>query len=134
MNPTSLALIIASVLLTSVGQLLLKLGASAPPIRQALSTGDAVAIASAALTSPFLIAGLAIYGLATLVWVVVLSKVDLSLAYPFVSLGFVAVLFPLFMWLGLVCEERRMTDRVAIASAVVLGLFVTQFATWQWVA
>lgn len=56
-------------------------------------------------------------------------------AQPLMSLPrFVAVLFPLFMWLGLVCEERRMTDRVAIASAVVLGLFVTQFATWQWVA
>jgi hypothetical protein len=56
-------------------------------------------------------------------------------AQPLMSLPrFVAVLFPIFMWLGLVCEERRMTDRVAIASAVVLGLFVTQFATWQWVA
>lgn len=56
-------------------------------------------------------------------------------AQPLMSLPrFIAVLFPLFMWLGLVCEERRMTDRVAIASAVVLGLFVTQFATWQWVA
>lgn len=56
-------------------------------------------------------------------------------AQPLMSLPrFVAVLFPIFMWLGLVCEERRMTDRVAIVSAVVLGLFVTQFATWQWVA
>lgn len=56
-------------------------------------------------------------------------------AQPLMSLPrFVAVLFPIFMWLGLACEERRMTDRVAIVSAVVLGLFVTQFATWQWVA
>jgi hypothetical protein len=56
-------------------------------------------------------------------------------AQPLMSLPrFIAVLFPIFMWLGLVCEERRITDRVAIASAVVLGLFVTQFATWQWVA
>jgi Mannosyltransferase (PIG-V) len=56
-------------------------------------------------------------------------------AQPLMSLPrFVAVLFPVFMWLGAVCEERRITDRVAIASAVVLGLFVTQFATWQWVA
>jgi hypothetical protein len=56
-------------------------------------------------------------------------------AQPLMSLPrFVVVLFPIFMWLGLVCEERRIVDRVAIASAVVLGLFVTQFATWQWVA
>jgi hypothetical protein len=56
-------------------------------------------------------------------------------AQPLMSLPrFVAVLFPIFMWLGAACEERRLTDRVAIASAIVLGLFVTQFATWQWVA
>jgi len=56
-------------------------------------------------------------------------------AQPLMSLPrFVAVLFPIFMWLGTTCEERRTTDRVAIVSAVVLGLFVTQFATWQWVA
>jgi hypothetical protein len=56
-------------------------------------------------------------------------------AQPLMSLPrFVAVLFPIFMWLGAACEERRLTERVAVASAVVLGLFVTQFATWQWVA
>lgn len=56
-------------------------------------------------------------------------------AQPLMSLPrFVAVLFPIFMWLGAVCDERRLTERVAIGSAVVLGLFVTQFATWQWVA
>jgi hypothetical protein len=70
----------------------------------------------------------------------VVSALMLPLSYPvaaqpLMSLPrFVAVLFPIFMWLGLVCEERRIVDRVAIASAVVLGLFVTQFATWQWVA
>ena len=54
---------------------------------------------------------------------------------PLMSLPrFLVVLFPIFMWLALVCEERRITQRVACASAVVLGLFVTQFAGWYWVA
>ncbi len=70
----------------------------------------------------------------------VVTALMLPLSYPvgpqpLMSLPrFVAVLFPIFIWLGLVCEERRITDRVATASAVVLGLFVTQFATWNWVA
>ncbi|HEX2070767.1 MAG TPA: mannosyltransferase family protein [Thermoleophilaceae bacterium] len=70
----------------------------------------------------------------------VVTALMLPLSYPvepqpLMSLPrFVAVLFPIFMWLGLACEERRIVDRVAIASAIVLGLFVTQFATWQWVA
>ena len=56
-------------------------------------------------------------------------------AQPLMSLPrFVAVLFPIFMWLGAFCEERRLTDRVAVVSAVALGLFVSQFASWQWVA
>ena len=56
-------------------------------------------------------------------------------AQPLMSLPrFVAVLFPIFMWLGAFCAERRLTDRVAVASAVGLGLFVSQFASWQWVA
>ena len=54
---------------------------------------------------------------------------------PLMSLPrFLVVLFPIFMWLALVCEERRMTARAAAASSVVLGLFVTQFAGWYWVA
>jgi hypothetical protein len=54
---------------------------------------------------------------------------------PLMSLPrFLAVLFPIFMWLALVCEERRVTDRVAAASALGLGLFTAQFATWHWIA
>ena len=54
---------------------------------------------------------------------------------PLMSLPrFVAVLFPVFMWLALVSEERRVTDRVALAFAVGLGLFTAQFATWHWIA
>ena len=54
---------------------------------------------------------------------------------PLMSLPrFLLVLFPIFMWLALVCEERGITQRVAAASAVVLGLFVTQFAGWYWIA
>jgi len=54
---------------------------------------------------------------------------------PLMSLPrFLGVLFPLFMWLALECEERRRTAHVAAAFALVLGLFVTKFATWHWVA
>jgi mannosyltransferase PIG-V len=54
---------------------------------------------------------------------------------PLMSLPrFVAVLFPLFMWLALVCRERGLLERVAAASAVGLGVLVTQFVSWYFVA
>jgi hypothetical protein len=54
---------------------------------------------------------------------------------PLMSLPrFVAVLFPLFMWLAIVCDERRNTDLVVAAFAVGLGLFTLQYASWHWIS
>lgn len=54
---------------------------------------------------------------------------------PLMSLPrFVAVLFPIFMWLALWCEERDATAQVAAASAIGLGLFTAEFATWHWIS
>jgi hypothetical protein len=54
---------------------------------------------------------------------------------PLMSLPrFIAVLFPIFMWLALWSEERRATPRVAAVSALGLGLFTAQFASWHWIS
>jgi len=62
------------------------------------------------VTSPYIMGGLVAYGLATLVWFNVLSRLPLSLAYPVMSLGYVVGVFAsaivfkepvsLFRWLG----------------------------------
>jgi hypothetical protein len=71
-------------------------------------------------------------------WVAVALVLPLSLPVkpqPLMSLPrFLAVLFPIFMWLAVVTEERRITPQVAAASAVGLGLFTAQFASWHWIA
>jgi hypothetical protein len=54
---------------------------------------------------------------------------------PLMSLPrFLAVLFPIFMWLALVCDERRSTDLVIALSGIALGLFTAQFASWHFIA
>ena len=54
---------------------------------------------------------------------------------PLMSLPrFLAVLFPIFMWLAIWSEERRATGRVAAVSALGLGLFTAQFASWHWIS
>jgi hypothetical protein len=71
-------------------------------------------------------------------WVAVSLVLPLSFPVkpqPLMSLPrFVAVLFPIFMWLALWCEERRATERVAALSAVGLGLFTAQYASWHWIS
>src|SRR5687767_289036 len=72
------------------------------------------------------------------VWVAASLVLPLSFPVtpqPLMSLPrFVAVLFPIFMWLAVVSEERRATDIVAAASAVGLGLFTAQYASWHWIS
>jgi Mannosyltransferase (PIG-V) len=46
---------------------------------------------------------------------------------------YLAVLFPLFMWLAVWCRERRIVDIVAVAFAGGLGLFAAQYAAWEFV-
>jgi hypothetical protein len=71
-------------------------------------------------------------------WIVAALALALSYpvqAQPLMSLPrFVAVLFPLFMWLALVCDRRRITAGVAVVSAALLGLCVAEFAAWRFVA
>ena len=62
--------------------------------------------------NPYCFAGLVSYALSTVCWLAILSKVDLSFAYPMISIGYVAVLLmgafvfgeevTLLRWLGVV--------------------------------
>ncbi len=46
---------------------------------------------------------------------------------------YAAILFPLYMWAGAWCAERRITRTVVLATGAILVLFTIQFATWHWV-
>lgn len=97
MSLLTLALILATVTASACAQLALKLGMSSPAVAEALPQGGKVLIAAVAL-SPLVWTGLAIYGSSVAVWLWILSKVDLSLAYPFVGVSFVVVmLFGVFL-------------------------------------
>jgi hypothetical protein len=57
-----------------------------------------------------------------------------SARVPLLSIPrFTTVLFPLFVWIAMLCRERWRTEVIA-ASAILAGLFTAQFATWQFVA
>jgi hypothetical protein len=71
----------------------------------------------------------------------VIAALALPLSYPvraqpLMSLPrFLVVLFPLAMWLAAWLAVRPRAQRPAlVASAALMALFATQFATWHWVA
>jgi multidrug transporter EmrE-like cation transporter len=80
-------LILLSVLLSSGSQVLLKFGMSAPTIQAAIANGGALNAGIAIAGSLPVLMGLACFGLSAIAWLLVLSKIPLSVAYPFVALG-----------------------------------------------
>jgi drug/metabolite transporter (DMT)-like permease len=87
----SIVYIMISVLAGAVGQIMLKKGMSSMgPLTFAFSELGSILLRIG--TNPFVIGGLAIYVSGTLFWLMALSRVDLSFAYPFASLSYVVML------------------------------------------
>lgn len=102
----------------AVGQLLFKqVGLS---IRDRSLTDGLLSV----LRHPTLYAALALYGLATLLWIWILSRVPLTQAYPWVAAGVVIV--PL---LGLLVFGERVSFTFWIGVLfIVIGIIITQFS------
>lgn len=116
---TVLGLILLTVTLSACAQLALKLGVAKPPMAMALQSGIMDAMVAAAL-SPLIWLGLTIYGLSVAMWLWVLSKVDLSVAYPFVGLSFlVTMAFGAFL-LDESVTPLRIVGTLLIASGCIL--------------
>lgn len=115
----TLILILATVLASAIAQLALKLGMSNPAVAAAAQNGGRELVLAVA-SSPLVWTGLVIYGGGVLAWLYVLSKVDLSLAYPFVGVSFIVVmLFGIFL-LQETVGPMRMIGTVLIALGCVM--------------
>ena len=117
MKTLALSLAVFCVLLSSAAQLVMKRGMSAG----AGSAGaDVAGTYLHALSSPLVWLGLGLYGASALLWLWVLSRLDVSLAYPLVSLGFVVTLALGVVWLG----EPLSWTRVAGCGLIVAGVWL----------
>jgi|SRR5579862_148809 len=83
-----IANVLLSVSCSAFAQLALKHGMSIGPVQAALKTGEASRIFIAIISSPTVWLGLCFYGLSAVVWLFVLAKLDVSVAYTFVAFGF----------------------------------------------
>lgn len=111
-------LLLCNVLLTVTGQLLLKQGMTRVGRIEGLNR--LVPSLIQAFTNPFVIGGIATYGFTTMIWLVVLSRVKLSVAYPMISLGYVMSI--LFAWL--LFKESVPKIRALGAVIICIGVYL----------
>jgi multidrug transporter EmrE-like cation transporter len=119
MNAASLALILTGVLLNAAAQLLLKAGANA--------VGSFAFTPSNILHAGFefarqwpILGGLACYVVSVVVWVLGLTRVDVSMAYPLLSLGYVINAVAAWYLFGEAVGPQRMIGIAVIIVGVVL--------------
>jgi undecaprenyl phosphate-alpha-L-ara4N flippase subunit ArnE len=94
----------------AIGQILFRFGA-----RQAAPVED-VSSLMALMLSPTIVGAVAIYGATTVVYVIALQKVPLSLAYPFMALGYIILPLASLMLFG-----EPISLRYVLGVALILG-------------
>ena len=89
---SSILLILLSISIAVGGQLLLKVGINRIGIVNFGSLSALKLFFSGVIKSPMIITGLFLYVVSAAIWLIVLSVVDLSFAYPFLGFTYVMVL------------------------------------------
>jgi drug/metabolite transporter (DMT)-like permease len=118
MTPLQALKVFLVVVLLSIGQIFFKL--AAPQLR----TGSLRDMVFSMALNPSLIAALVIYGVATLLWVIVLREVPLSRAYPITALGMLLV--PL---IGLLLFKEPFSWSLVVGGALMTaGIYI--IALW----
>jgi drug/metabolite transporter (DMT)-like permease len=116
---TVLSLILLDVILNVTGQLSLKYGMTRIG-NFTLSLPTLPPVFLKAATNVYVLFGLLCYGLGFMVWLIVLSKAEVSYAYPLISLGYV---FTALLARALFGEALGVTRMVGIF-VTCLGVFL----------
>jgi len=99
MSPVSIGLILVAVLLGAAAQLLLKAGTNAVG-HFAFHWDNLLPIGVRLATQPAILAGTGCYALSLAFWIMALSRVPVSVAYPMVAIGYLINAIGAWLWLG----------------------------------
>lgn len=113
---STVLILLTSVALATLGQLLLKTGMTHIGVIDGLALSDLGSLVRGALSTWQVLAGLISFGLSAVFWLVTLSRVPLSTAYPVVSLSYVLIL----AFSALVLGERP-TVTVWVGALLIMG-------------
>lgn len=109
LTTANVVLIVGTIVMLSLGQVLFKSASSDIDLSQP----------STWISVP-LVAALAVYGLATVTWLIALSRVPLSFAFPFYGLSFLLVPVAASLFLGESLRWQTMLGGVVILCGIAL--------------
>jgi multidrug transporter EmrE-like cation transporter len=117
MTPIAFVLILTGVLLNAAAQLLLKAGTNAVGhfefhLENLLPIGMKIAF------QPFIMGGMACYAVSLVVWIMALSRVPVSIAYPMLSIGYVVNAAIASYWFG----EALVLQKVIGIGFIIIGV------------
>jgi multidrug transporter EmrE-like cation transporter len=119
MQRSTIAYLLAGVMLNAVAQLALK-GATNRLGTLTLALDSLWPTSLRIATQPLIWLGLVCYAVSVLVWIVTLSRVDVSLAYPFLSLGYVVNALAAYYLFG----ENLNAQRLIAIAVICVGVYV----------
>jgi multidrug transporter EmrE-like cation transporter len=116
---TLVVIILTTVGLNAGAQILLRLGAREGVTSEGtLGIGATLQAALEVAFRPAVLAGLVCYGVSVVLWIWVLSRAEVSFAYPFLGLGFVLVALVGWAFLG----ETLSVQKLAATGLIVIGV------------
>jgi drug/metabolite transporter (DMT)-like permease len=110
---------IISIALSVAAQFSLKAGMSGEGVRAALAQPYSLRTLFDLLTDKYVLGGFLLYGLGAVVWLGVLSKWDVSKAYPLVGMGFVFTVA-----IGFLVGEQVTVPRVIGVALICAGVYM----------
>lgn len=119
MNVLSFTLVISGVLLNATAQLLLKAGTNAIGTF-AFSVPNIAPVGWKLATEPHIVVGVGCYVVSVVVWILALSRVEVSIAYPMLSIGYVVNAIAAWYLFG----EAVTLTRLAGIAIIILGVFI----------
>ena len=119
MTGVSFVLILTGVLLNAAAQLLLKAGTNAVGHFE-FHLDNLVPIGFKLAFQPFIMGGMACYAISLVVWIMALSRVPVSIAYPMLSIGYVINAFIAHFWFSEVLAAQKLVG----IGIIVVGVFI----------
>ena len=119
MTPIAFVLILTGVLLNAAAQLLLKTGVQS--VGQIELSGTHIWKAAQSLAfEPHILGGLTCYVLSVVVWIMALSRVEVSIAYPMLSIGYIVTAIAAWYLFG----ENLSATRIAGIAVIIVGVYL----------